>query len=57
VRGRFGYRHIFGPSFGLELAIDGGPGIAFASGVPAGGTSESNSLTVVSGTLAFVIGF
>lgn len=57
VRGRFGYRHVFGPSFGLELAVDGGPGIAFASGTPAGSTSENNALTVLSGTVAFVIGF
>ena len=36
ARGRFGYRHVFGPAVGLELGVDGGPGIAFLGGVPAG---------------------
>jgi hypothetical protein len=32
-RGRFGYRHVFGPSFGLEAFIDGGPAYLFGPGV------------------------
>ena len=57
ARGRFGYRHVFGPSVGLELGVDGGPGIGFASGLPEGVSSDSVSLTFVSGAAALMVGF
>ena len=57
ARGRVGYRHVFGPAVGLELGIDGGGGIAFASGLPAGATSDSKSITLLTGAAALIIGF
>jgi hypothetical protein len=57
VRGRFGYRHVFGPAVGLELGVDGGPGYAFASGDAAGSSGNSESLTLISGAAALIIGF
>lgn len=50
-RARFGYRHVFGPSFGLELLVDGGPVYAKVDDVDGavGG--------VIGGSFAFVIGF
>jgi hypothetical protein len=57
ARGRFGYRHVFGPAVGLELGLDGGPGLAFLSGTPAGTSSDSKSLMLIGGAAALVIGF
>lgn len=57
ARGRFGYRHVFGPAIGLEIGVDGGPGVAFLGGVPAGQSSDSESLSLISGTAALTIGF
>lgn len=58
VRGKFGFRHVFGPAFGLEAAVDGGPGVAFASGSVAGQEATgSNGIAILNGTVAFVLGF
>ena len=57
ARGRFGYRHVFGPSIGLELGVDGGPGIAFASGDAAGSSGGSNSIILITGAAALTVGF
>jgi hypothetical protein len=56
-RGRFGYRHVFGPAIGLELGVDGGPGIAFASGDAAGQSGDSKTIILISGAAAQTIGF
>jgi hypothetical protein len=56
-RGRFGYRHVFGPAIGLELGVDGGPGIAFASGDAAGQSGDSKTIILISGAAALTIGF
>jgi hypothetical protein len=56
-RGRFGYRHVFGPAIGLELGVDGGPGVAFASGDAAGSSSNSQSIILITGAAALIIGF
>ena len=51
--GRFGigYRHVFGPSIGLEFLADGGPAYI----MPEGDESRLNFL--LGGSLAFVVGF
>lgn len=55
VRGRFGYRHVFGPSVGLELLLDGGP--AYLQ--PTGSLSSASGRVVglVGGSYALIIGF
>lgn len=53
-RGRFGYRHVIGPSVAFEIGLDGGPGVAVASG---GGGSDSVGVAVIGGALGFVVGF
>jgi hypothetical protein len=50
-RGKFGYRHVFGPGLGLELAGEVANPIAFAS------SSQSGSFTTIGGTLAVLVGF
>lgn len=50
-RGRFGYRHVFGPTVGLELLVDGGPVYAKVDDFD-GATGG-----VIGGSFAFVIGF
>jgi hypothetical protein len=53
-RGRFGYRHVFGPSVALELLLDGGP----AYRVPTGeGTGDGKVVGLVGGSYAFVVAF
>jgi len=52
ARGRFGYRHVFGPAVGLEIGVDGGPGAAFLDG-----DTTTESLTLISGAAALIIGF
>lgn len=52
ARGRFGYRHVFGPTVGLELLVDGGPVIAKVEGVDATGSGA-----LIGGSIALVIGF
>jgi hypothetical protein len=50
-RGRFGYRHVFGPAVGIELLVDGGPVYAKVDGV------DGSVGGVVSGSFALMIGF
>ena len=50
-RGRLGYRHVFGPAIGLEIAADGGPAFIKADG------GDGQVVGVVGGALALVIGF
>jgi len=49
-RARFGYRHVFGPSLGLEVGVDGGGGYL-------GGDGGGDASGLVGGSLALVIGF
>jgi hypothetical protein len=51
-RGHFGYRHVFGPSFGLEEAVDGGLALLFPN-------DDSGNVTtvVIGGHVALVLGF
>lgn len=53
VLGRFGlgYRHVFGPSIGLEILADGGPAYV----IPENDESRLNIL--VGGSVAFLVGF
>jgi hypothetical protein len=53
---RLGYRHVFGPSLGLEAAFDGGIAILSLTGAPAG-VSTSTSTALLGGHLALVVGF
>lgn len=55
-RGRFGYRHVFGASFGLEIVGDAGMAILSLVDAPAGAQS-SDSVPVFGGTIALVVGF
>jgi hypothetical protein len=50
-RGRLGYRHVFGPTIGLEITADGGPAYFKPDGV------SGQVVGVVGGALALVIGF
>lgn len=51
--GRFGYRHVFGPSFGIEAVVDGG--VAFAS---INGVADSNTTqALIGGHVAVLLGF
>lgn len=50
-RGRLGYRHVFGPSIGLEFLVDGGPVYAEIDG----GSGAAGG--VIGGSVAFVVGF
>ena len=53
-RGRFGYRHVFGPAVGLEFLLDGG----VADVVPTGSLGgDSKIFGLVGGSYALVIGF
>jgi hypothetical protein len=53
-RGRFGFRHVFGPSVALELTVDGGP----AYFVPTGSSSGDNAVVgLIGGSYAFVVAF
>jgi hypothetical protein len=51
--GRFavGYRHVFGPSIGIEFLIDGGPAYV----IPESADNRLNA--VIGGSVAFVVGF
>jgi hypothetical protein len=53
-RGRFGYRHIFGPSFGFEATLDAGVAFAHLTG-NAGSASETTPL--FGGHVGLVLGF
>jgi hypothetical protein len=50
-RARFGYRHIFGPTVGLEFLVDGGP--AYRTG----DATKGEMIGVVGGMFALSIGF
>jgi hypothetical protein len=51
ARARFGFRHIFGPSIGLELLVDGGPAYRKREG------TAGEVVGVVGGMFALSIGF
>jgi hypothetical protein len=51
--GRFGYRHVFGPSLGLEAAFDGGAAFASVNGV----SNSSTTQAVLGGHVALLLGF
>jgi hypothetical protein len=48
---RIGYRHVFGPTFGLEASFDGGPAWVHLSGAP------STSTSLLGGHVGVVLGF
>lgn len=52
-RGRIGYRHVFGPKFGLEFNFDGGYGAMIPSGVDA----DTIGGALMGGSIALVVGF
>jgi tetratricopeptide (TPR) repeat protein len=52
--GRFGYRHIFGPSFGLEVVLNAGIAWATSTG---NGPSFSETTPLIGGHVGFVLGF
>jgi hypothetical protein len=55
-RGRFGFRHVFGPALGLELTADGGVAhLTFVDAPP--GVDASKTTGFFGGTLALVVGF
>ena len=59
LRGRFGYRHVFGPSVGLEILVDGGPVYAKAAGSFQGQSVSSDGVAggVIGVSYALIIGF
>ncbi len=54
-RGRFGFRHIFGPSIGLEFGADAGYG--FVSILGESGDGASSSSFMIGGSVALLVGF
>ncbi|MDB4946327.1 MAG: hypothetical protein JWP97_5861 [Labilithrix sp.] len=55
ARGRFGFRHVFGPSVGVELLVDGGPAYLVPTG--SGSGADGKVAGVVSGSYAVIVGF
>jgi hypothetical protein len=55
-KARIGYRHVFGPTFGLEASFDGGPAWAHLSSAPAG-VPSSTSTSLLGGHVGVVLGF
>ena len=53
---RAGYRHVFGPSLGLEAAFDGGAAVLHLLRVPSG-TDANQIVAVLGGHVALVVGF
>jgi hypothetical protein len=51
LRARFGYRHVFGPSIGVEVAADGGPAYFKAEG------NDGKTFGVIGANFAFIVGF
>jgi hypothetical protein len=51
--GHFGYRHVFGPSLGLEFAFDGGAAFASVTGLANSSTTEA----LLGGHVALLLGF
>ena len=57
-RGRFGYRHVFGPALGVEAALDGGMAFLHLTCNLAGASgSGDTSSPLIGGHLAVVLGF
>jgi hypothetical protein len=56
-RARLGYRHVFGPSLGLELSVDGGPFINAFENVPVGVTADSRFAIMLGGTISLAVAF
>ncbi|NOU32490.1 MAG: hypothetical protein HOO96_31680 [Polyangiaceae bacterium] len=54
---RLGYRHVFGPSVGLEIALDGGPFLNAFENVPVGATADSRFAVMLGGTLSLAVAF
>lgn len=66
LRGRLGYRHVFGPAVGIEATLDGGAAYMIpdsqnvTTSSAAGSTtvkSDNQVVGVVGGTFAFLVGF
>jgi hypothetical protein len=58
ARARFGYRHVFGPSFGLEIAADVSiPFYGTGSAISAAGGSTGWQEVMLGGYAAVVVGF
>jgi hypothetical protein len=55
-RGRFGYRHVFGPALGLDIAADGGLLLTFPEDAPSG-TSTFGAGAFFGGVVALAVGF
>ncbi len=55
-QGRLGYRHVIGPSLGLEATVDAGAAFVHLTGAPAG-VSASTTTSLVGARLAIVLGF
>lgn len=51
LRAKLGYMHVFGPSVGLEVAVDGGPAYLIPD------TVGNKVVGVVGGSLALLVGF
>jgi hypothetical protein len=54
---KVGFRHVFGPSLGLELSVDGGPYLADRENLPLGAQANSQFRFMLGGTLALAVGF
>lgn len=54
-RGRFGFRHVFGPSIGLELGGD--VGYAFVSILGSDASGANSSSFMIGGSVALLVGF
>ena len=54
-RGRFGYRHVFGPNIGLELGVDAG--YAFVDILGADGAGANSGSFMIGGEVALLVGF
>jgi hypothetical protein len=53
---RLGYRHVFGPSLGLEGTFDGGAALLHLRSAPSG-TDANQVVAVLGGHVALVVGF
>jgi opacity protein-like surface antigen len=56
-RARLGFRHVFGPSLGLELSADGGPFLVKATNLPLGLSADSEFRFMLGGTVALSVAF
>jgi hypothetical protein len=55
-KARIGYRHVFGPTFGLEASFDAGPAWAHLFSAPAG-LQATTSTSLLGGHVGVVLGF